>query len=321
MHHLTFLDRDTFPSSISFKRPQFAHTWQSFATTAPKNISSHLKNTTIAITNKVVIDNNLLSLCPNLKYIAVAATGVNNIDLTACKERGIVVANVTGYATHSVAEHVFMLMLALNKKLKNYTQALNSGQWQKSEQFCFFLGDGINTLRGKTLGLIGTGQIAIAVAKLAEAFGMHAVFHSPSGRKTINGHDCITLNSLLMKSDVVSVHCPLTQDTQQLINTQTLKLMKPSALLINTARGPIVDECAVVNALKMQQLGGAALDVLTQEPPAIDSDIMQALNHPNLIITPHIAWASQSAMQALADQLIKKIEDYVAGKTNINLAL
>lgn len=323
--NITFLDRATVPKCITFKTPSFEHHWQSFAHTTPQQTVSHLHHSNIAITNKVVIDETVLSRCPSLKYIGVAATGVNVVDLEACKKRGIVVANVTGYATHSVAEHVFMLMLALNKQLMAYNQALKAGQWQQSDQFCFFLEGGIQTLRGKTLGLIGTGGIAVATAKLAKAFGMKVAFHSPSGRKTIDGKAidgkaCISFESLLTRSDVVSVHCPLTSHTQHLINTQTLAMMKPSAILINTARGPIVDEQAVINALNNGQLAGAGLDVLQQEPPKACAPVMQALNHPKLIITPHVAWASQSAIQTLADQLMQKIEDYVAGKPIVNLA-
>ncbi|WP_053981679.1 D-2-hydroxyacid dehydrogenase [Marinagarivorans algicola] len=320
MHKITFLDHSTFPPNITFTPPRFRHQWQSYDTTAPTQTAKHLQGATFAITNKVVIDEAILSQCPTLQYIAVAATGFNIVDIAACKKRNIVVTNITDYATHSVAEHVFMLMLALNKQLKNYTQALEAGQWQQSEQFCFFLDGGIHTLRGKTLGLIGTGAIAMATASLAHAFGMEVIFYSPSGREAVGNNACVSLPVLLERSDVVSVHCPLTSDTQHLINPHTLKLMKPSALLINTARGPIVDEAAVIAALQRKQLAGAGLDVVAQEPPRANSSVMQALKHPGLIITPHVAWASQTAMQALANQLMQKIEDYVAGKPVVNLA-
>ena len=319
-HRIVFLDRATFPTNILFDAPSFPHFWQNYAGTNAEQTISHLQNATIAITNKVMINEAVLNACPKLKYIAVAATGVNVVDLAACKKRNIVVANVTGYATHSVAEHVLMLMLVLSKQFKKYSQALTNGQWQRSGQFCFFLDEGIQLLRGKMLGLIGTGSIAIATAKLAEAFGMTVIFHSPSGRSHVNGEPCLSLTTLLAKADVVSVHCPLTSQTQHLINANTLTLMKPSALLINTARGPIVDEQAVVAALRSNALAGAGLDVLAQEPPAASSVVMQALDHPNLIITPHTAWASQSAMQTLANQLMQKIEDYAAGRAVTNLA-
>lgn len=321
MHNITFLDQGTFPPSITFTPPSSRHQWQSYTATTPQQTIQHLQDTTIAITNKVVINEAILSQCPTLQYIGVAATGFNIVDIAACKKRNIVVANVTDYATHSAAEHVFMLMLALSKQLKGYSQALAAGQWQQSDQFCFFLDGGIHTLRGKTLGLIGTGAIAMATAALAQAFGMQVIFYSPSGRKAIGDKTCVSLPVLLKHSDVVSVHCPLTSDTEQLINAQTLKLMKPSALLINTARGCVVDEEAVIAALQHNQLAGAGLDVLPHEPPTANSQAMQALQHPGLIITPHVAWASQTAMQALANQLMHKIDDYINGKAVVNLAL
>jgi glycerate dehydrogenase len=319
MLSICFLDRATLASSIEFKRPSFKHRWIEYANTAAADTAARLKDSHIAITNKVVIDEAILDQCPKLKYIAVAATGANVVDLEACRQRGIVVANVTDYATHAVAEHVFMFILALSKQLKPYSQALVDGQWQANNQFCFFL-EPIQTLHHKTLGLIGTGSIAKATAKLARAFGMQVIFYSPSGRKRVDEYICVSLDRLLAASDVVSIHCPLTSQTQKLISTTEFNKMKSTALLINTARGPIVNIDALLVALNSKIIAGAGLDVLPEEPPAKNSPIMAALNCSNLLITPHTAWASHSAMQTLANQLIHKMEDFAAGKPVINLA-
>jgi glycerate dehydrogenase len=307
--NIVFLDRATFIPSVHFPKPNFEHHWTDYPSTAPHQIIPRLQQADIAITNKVVIDQAVLAHCPKLKYIAITATGMNVVDLDECHQRGIAVANVTNYATQGVAEHVFMLTLALCKQLKSYTQALLEGEWQRSGQFCFFLEDGssIQTLHGKVLGLIGTGNIAQASAKLAVAFGMEVVYHSPSGRLDVNGAPCISLHQLLSMADVVSIHCPLTDDTRNLIGSDELALMKTSAILINSARGPIVDTRALIDALNAHLIAGAGLDVLPVEPPDSDSLEMQALTNKRLIITPHIAWASVSAMQALADQVVAKL--------------
>ena len=314
--NIVFLDRATLGPSVSFPKPAFVHHWTEHPQTMREQTIARLQGANIAITNKVVIDETVLDGCPNLQYIAVAATGMNVVDLKACAERGITVANVSDYATQDVAEHTFMLMLALTKQLKAYSAALAQGQWQASKQFCFFL-DGqpaISTLRGKTLGLIGTGNIAQATAQIAEAFAMDVVYYSPSGRIAVGNVACMPLKQLLSTSDIISIHCPLTEQTQTLIGAKELELVKPSALLINTARGPIVDINALLNALQRKKLAGAGLDVLPQEPPEQDSDIMQALDNPRLIVTPHSAWASHNAMQTLANQLIYKMEKFVTSQ-------
>lgn len=314
--NIVFLDRATIGPSVNFPKPNFVHNWTEYPQTTREQTIARLQGANIAITNKVVIDKAVLDACPTIQYIAIAATGMNVVDLAACTERGVTVANVTDYATQDVAEHVFMLILALTKQLKAYSRAVAEGQWQASEQFCFFLNDQppIATLRGKTLGLIGTGNIAQATAKIAAAFSMNVVFFSPSGRKAIDDIPCVSLETLLKTSDVVSIHCPLTEHTQSLMGEKSLALMKPTALLINTARGPIVDINALLDALQSKTLAGAGLDVLPEEPPAQDSAIMQALNNPRLIITPHTAWASHSAMQVLANQLIHKMEAFVTAQ-------
>ena len=325
--NIVFLDRATLGPHVQFPTPSFNHTWVEYPNTPAELTLERLKSAHMVITNKVVITADVIAQCPHLKYIAVAATGVNVVDIPACQARGIIVANITQYATHAVAEHVFMLMLALIKQFKPYQQALNAGQWQAAQQFCFFLdGCTIQTLQGKTLGLIGTGNIAQTTAKLAQAFGMQVIWHSPSGREHIQQVPCVPLNTLLSQADVVSIHCPLithpdSASTFHLIGAQQLQLMKPTAYLINTARGPIVNIDALLHALSQKTIAGAGLDVLPQEPPCTNSPIMQALQHPHLLLTPHTAWASQSAMQTLANQLIDKMNTFAAGGTVTNLAV
>lgn len=319
---IAFLDRNTLHPEVNLPSLGNEHSLAIFDNTTACNTVERIGNSQIVITNKVIIDEAVLDACPQIQCIGVSATGVNVVDIEACKARNITVVNVTDYATNDVAEHALMLILALTKQLKPYQKALDQGQWQKSQQFCFFLdGHSIGTLNGKILGLIGTGNIALQTAQLARAFGMKTLFFSPSGRSQVNDESTVSLEALLKQSDIVSIHCPLTPATQQLIDVNTLKLMKPSALLVNTARGPIIDIEALLSALHNKQIAGAALDVLPMEPPSDDAAIMQALNGlANLIVTPHTAWASMPAMQALVDQLFDKIADFINGKPVTNLA-
>ncbi len=320
--HIVFLDRNTLHPDITLPPLSNEHTLAIFDNTTASNTAERIGDAQIVITNKVVIDKAVLDACPQIQCIGVAATGINVVDISACRARGITVVNVTDYATNDVAEHALMLMLVLTKQLKPYQRALSQGQWQKSQQFCFFIdGHSIATLKGKTLGLIGTGNIALQTAQLARAFGMNTLFFSPSGRSHVEGKNTVNLEALLRQSDIVSIHCPLTNTTEKLIDGQALKLMKPSALIINTARGPIIDIEALLNALRHNQIAGAALDVLPIEPPEADAPIMQAIKAlDNLIVTPHTAWASMPAMQALIDQLFGKINDFIEGRPVANLA-
>lgn len=319
---IAFLDRNTLHPDINLPSFGDEHALAIFDNTTANNTIERIGSSQIVITNKVVIDESVLDACPQIQCIGVAATGINVVDIRACRARGITVVNVTDYATNDVAEHALMLMLALTKQLKPYQKALSQGQWQKSQQFCFFIdGHSIGTLKGKTLGLIGTGNIALQTAQFARAIGMNTLFFSPSGRSHVEGKNTVNLEALLSQSDIVSIHCPLTNSTENLIDTHALELMKPSALLINTARGPIIDIEALLSALRHKQIAGAALDVLPIEPPEADAPIMQAIEAlDNLIVTPHTAWASMPAMQALIDQLFGKINDFIEGRPVTNLA-
>lgn len=295
------------------RRPAFDHAWVEHARTAPSQVVERLAGATIAITNKVPIDAASIAALPELKMIAISATGTNNVDLDACRERGIVVSNIRGYAGHTVPEHVMALLLALSRNLVAWRESLQAGGWQRSEQFCLF-DHPIRDLHGATLGLIGAGTLGNGVARLAEAFGMRVLRAERKGAVVIRpGYTAF--GEVLAEADAISLHCPLTADTQNLIGESELQMMKPSALLINTARGGIVDEAALIRALKAGWIGGAGFDVITAEPPPAGHPMLDPalLALPNFLLTPHVAWSSRPAMQTLADQLIDNIEAFVAG--------
>jgi glycerate dehydrogenase len=245
---------------------------------------------------------------PDLKMIAVAATGTDNVDLAAARERGIVVSNIRGYAHAAVPEHTFALILALRRQLLAYRADIEAGLWEKAERFCLFHHP-IRDLHGSRLGLLGYGALGQQVAHLGRAFGMEIAVHT---RTPVEGVQNVSLDELLETSDVLSLHAPLTGATRNIIGADELARMKPGAILINTARGGLVDEAALADALRRGVIAGAGFDVLSQEPPAPDNPLLH-LRLPNFILTPHSAWASGQAMQGLADQLIDNIEAFVRG--------
>lgn len=310
MEHIAFLDSSTIRAE--FRPPSFPHAWNNFEETTEENVVLHLADATIAVTNKVPITRNALVLLPHLKLVAVTATGYNNIDVAACRELGVAVCNVPHYASHTVPEHTFSLIFALRRNLMAYRQDVLNDRWQTEKRFCFF-DYPIRDLYGSTLGIIGSGTLGQATAKIGEALGMRILF-AESLLKKCTQSDRVPLDHLLAESDVVSLHCPLTLATQNLIGAKELRRMKPSALLINTARGGLVEESALAHALNENWIAGAGLDVLPIEPPRNGSPLLD-IKTPNLIITPHIAWASEEAMQNLADQVIDNIEAFIAGRS------
>jgi glycerate dehydrogenase len=248
---------------------------------------------------------------PKLEMIAVAATGYDMVDVPYCREHGIAVANIRNYAIHTVPEHAFAMILALRRNLLAYRQDVENGVWNESEQFCFFTHD-IGDLHGSTLGIIGEGAIGQGTAAIGRAFGMRVLFadHEPP---KLPGVDFTPLDQVLAESDVISLHCPLTPATRNLIDMEAFRRMKRNVLLINTARGGLVDEAALIRALEEGLIAGAGFDVLTVEPPKNGHPLLD-VRRPNFILTPHVAWASDGAMQFLADQLIDNIERWAAGK-------
>ena len=258
-----------------------------------------LQGVQVAITNKVPLNAEVFAACPELKLVLVAATGTNPIDLSAARAHGVIVSNCQGYGTPSVAQHTLMLLLALATRLPDYQRDVRAGRWEQAQQFCL-LDYPIVELHGKTLGLLGHGELGGAVAKLAEAFGMRVLLGQLPGRPA--REDRLSLDELLPQVDALSLHCPLNSDTLNLIDARELSLMKPTAFLINTARGGLINEQALADVLRAGHLGGAATDVLTQEPPK-DGNPLLAADIPRLIITPHSAWGSREARQRIVGQL------------------
>jgi glycerate dehydrogenase len=308
MEHIVFLDRDSIQADI--RRPGFPHDWRDYPATVATQIGERLNDATIAISNKVPLMAASLAPLKNLKMIAVCATGTNNVDLDYCRAHGIVVSNIRNYAMHTVPEHVFAMVLALRRNLVGYREDVANGLWQKAEQFCLFTRP-IRDLHGSTLGVVGRGTLGQATAKLGEAFGMRILVAEHKGSaQTRPGYT--SFETVLAESDVITLHCPLTPATQHLIGAPEFRKMRRHALLINTARGGLVDEAALAQALKDGVIGGAGFDVLTTEPPRAGNPLLD-LCLPNFILTPHVAWASRNAMQIMADQLIDNIEAFVRG--------
>ncbi|HYA39540.1 MAG TPA: D-2-hydroxyacid dehydrogenase [Candidatus Methylomirabilis sp.] len=306
---IVFLDRGSIQANL--RRPDFPHEWQDYDNTPPTEVVARLRDATIAASNKVPVRREALAQLPQLKLIAVCATGTNNIDLEYCREKNIPVCNIRHYAMYTVPEHVFALLLALRRNIIAYHRDVRAGAWRKAEQFCL-MNHPIRDLHGTTLGIVGHGELGAAVAGIARAFGMRVLIAERRG--------CLQpkpgrtpFETVLRESDVITLHTPLTPETKNLIGAAELARMKPQALLINTARGGLVDEQALAEALQAGRIGGAASDVLIEEPPRHGNPLLD-LDLPNLIVTPHNAWASREAMQIMADQLIDNIESFVRGK-------
>ena len=281
-----------------------------YPATSAAEIVSRVADVDVIITNKVVIDAATIQQCPELKLILISATGTNNVDLEAAKAQGIVVCNFQAYGTSAVAQHTIMLMLNLATSFLSYQRVLEQGEWQKASQFCL-LDAPIVELAGKTLGIVGYGELGHAVAKLAEAFGMKVLIAVLPNRPADASR--VPFAELLAQVDFLSLHCPLTEDTRHLISHAELDAMKSSAFLINCARGGIVDEAALAEALRACKIAGAATDVLTVEPPK-QGNVLLDPTIPNLIVTPHNAWGSVDARQRIVDQMVENVEAFKQGQ-------
>ncbi len=308
MERIAFLERNTIKAN--FRRPKFAHEWIEYGETFSEQVIERLRGATIVISNKLSLREPELSHAPDLKLIAIAATGSDCVDLDYCRTRGIAVSNSRGYAVNSVPEHVLMMVLALRRNLLLYRQDVQDGKWQQSKQFCLLTHD-LHDINGSTLGIIGLGSIGKAMARLGESLGMRVLISEHKHALSVRAGRT-PFADVLRKSDVVSLHCPLTDQTRDLFSAAEFALMKPNALLINTARGALLEDAALIEALENGSIAGAGIDVLREEPPRQGSPLLD-LNLPNLIITPHVAWASNEAVQALADQVIDNIEAFIAG--------
>ena len=305
---IVVLDRDTLVN-----RPfefDFPHTLSSYGTTEAHETLARIRGADIIITNKVVISAEHIAANPQLKLIALAATGVNNVDVEAAKQNGTAVCNIRAYGNESVAEHAFLMMITLMRNLPAYQRDVAAGLWENSPFFCY-LGAPMRDLNGKTLAIFGRGNIGKTLATYAQAFKMNVVFAEHKNAQSVrDGY--VSFDEAIRSADVVSLHCPLTPQTANMIGEAELQQMKPGAILINCGRGGLVDEAALVAALKYGQIGGAGFDVLTQEPPRDGNPLLKA-RLPNLIVTPHIAWASQEAANRLFDILLDNINRFVAG--------
>ena len=306
--HIVVLDRDTLVN-----RPfdfDFPHTLSSYGTTEAHETLERIRGADIVITNKVVISAQAFAENPQLKLVAVTATGVNNVDVGAAKQNGTAVCNIRAYGNESVAEHAFMMMITLMRNLPAYQRDVAAGLWENSPFFCH-LGAPMRDLNGKTLAIFGRGNIGKTLATYAQAFKMNVVFAEHKNAQSVrDGY--VSFDEAIRSADVVSLNCPLTPQTANMIGEAELQQMKPGAILINCGRGGLVDEAALVAALKYGQIGGAGFDVLTQEPPRDGNPLLKA-RLPNLIVTPHIAWASQEAANRLFDILLDNINRFVAG--------
>jgi len=309
MERIVFLERKTIDAH--FRRPGFDHEWIEYPETTAGQVVDRVRDATIIISNKLSLGESQLSNAREVKLIAIAATGSDCVDLNYCRERGIAVCNVRGYAVNAVPEHVLMMMLALRRNLLAYRADVQAGLWNQSKQFCLLTHE-LHDLRNSTLGIVGYGAIGKAMAGLGESIGMRVLISEyKNATKVREGRTSFA--DTLRQSDVLTLHCPLTDQTRDLIGSDEFQMMKRSALLINTARGALVDDAALIDALQNGLIAGAGLDALREEPPRHGNPLLD-LNLPNLIVTPHVAWASREAVQTLADQVIDNLEGFITGR-------
>ena len=311
MEKIVFLDRETIAPQIILRRPEFAHDWVEYGRTQVDAVAERLADATIVINNKVPLARDTLTALPGVKLIAMAATGYDCVDTAACRDLGITVSNIRGYAVHTVPEHAFALILALRRALVAYREEVKAGAWQKADQFCFF-SHPIRDLAGSNLVIIGEGSIGQSVAQIGRAFGMNVHFAAHKGASGL-GPLYTPWERALELADVVTIHCPLMPATANMIGLAEFRAMKRRPVVVNAARGGIVVEADLETALREGLIAGAGFDVAAKEPPEPDSPLMRLLDLPNFILTPHTAWASDEAQQTVADQLIDNIENFHRG--------
>jgi len=312
MVRIVFLDRGTIGPSVELTKPAFPHEWIEHAQSPHDEVVQRLAGARIAILNKIPVRDQHLKQLPDLKLIVVAATGYDVIDVPACREHGVTVCNVRAYAVNTVPEHTFALMLALRRGIVGYRQDVIDGQWLKAGQFCFFTHP-IRDLAGSTLGIIGEGAIGQSVARLGQAFGMRTLFAAHKGVSGL-GPLYTPFDEVLETSDVITLHSPLLPGTRNMIGMAEFRKMKKRPLLINTARGGLVVEEDLVQAVKEGLIAGAGFDCITKEPLPADHCFREIIGRPNVIITPHVGWASHEAMVGLWRQVLDMIEAFQAGR-------
>ncbi|WP_018701340.1 D-2-hydroxyacid dehydrogenase [Amorphus coralli] len=308
---IVVLDRDTLRPETRLRPPEVPHTLVEHDRTAPEDVASRIVDADIVVLNKVAIGAEELAAANRLKLIVVAATGTDKVDIAACKVAGVTVCNVREYATTTVPEHTFSLMLALRRSLVPYRQSVIDGRWEAADQFCYF-DYPIADLAGSRLGIIGDGSLGRAVGRIGEAFGMEILFSAYKGVEGM-GPLYTPFDEVMRTADVITLHCPLMPATRHMISDREFALMKRRPLLINTARGGLVDEAALERALEGGLISGAGFDVATTEPPGPDQVMRRLAVRDDVILTPHVAWASSEAVQAVADQVTAMIEAFAAG--------
>lgn len=308
---IVFLDRSTLSPETRLASFNFPHELVVYERTAAADTAALVRDADIVITNKVRITAEILEAAPRLKLIAVAATGTDVIDLHACASRGVSVANIRDYAVNTVPEHTFALILALRRSILAYRELVREGRWLEADQFCYF-DYPIRDLAGSTLGIIGDGVLGRAVADIARVFGMTTLFSTYKGTSGM-GPLYTPFEDILRRSDIITLHCPLMASTLNLIDAREFAQMERRPLLINTARGGLVNEAALADALKAGQISGAGFDVVTTEPLQPDHVFQTLLDRPDFILTPHVAWASSEAIQGLADQLVETVNLFWQG--------
>ncbi|MEO1708739.1 MAG: D-2-hydroxyacid dehydrogenase [Pseudomonadota bacterium] len=311
MTRIVALDRGTIGPSVTLTKPAFVHDWVEYDRTRPDQVVERLAGAEIAVSNKVPIRRAEIEQLPDLKAIVIPATGYDAFDIAACKERGITVSNVRGYAVTTVPEHTFSLIFALRRGIVGFRQDVIDGKWQEADQFCFFTHP-IRDLARSTIGIIGEGSIGQGVATIARALGMTVLF---AAHKGVNGLGPLytPFDEVLERADIITLHCPLLPATRDLIAMPEFRQMKRQPLIVNCSRGGLVNEADLVSALNEGLIAGAGFDCLTSEPPAPDNPLLTVLDRPNVIVTPHVAWASDEAMQTLWDQVVTHIENFHAG--------
>jgi len=311
MMRIVHLDRGTIGPSVNLTKPTFPHEWVSYDQTRPDQVVERLQGAHIAVSNKVPIRRDSIAQLPDLKQITIPATGYDAFDIEACNERGIIVSNVRGYAVNTVPEHTFALIFALRRGLIGFRQDVIDGKWQEAGQFCFFTHP-INDLAGSTIGIIGEGSLGQGVATIARALGMRVLFAAHKGVDGL-GPLYTPFDEVLAISDIITLHCPLMPATRYLIAMPEFRKMKRRPIIINCARGGLIEENDLAAALDEGLIAGAGIDCTSPEPPTEDNPLLRVLERPNFIMTPHVAWASDEAMQTLWDQVISHIENFYAG--------
>ena len=310
---LVILERNSAGTDVDVSRFEKFGEVTCYPNTVAANTAERVKDADIILANKAPLNESTLKDAPNVKLICLLATGFDNVDLAYCRSRGIKVTNVINYCTSTVAQHTLLLALALSEKIAFYDDYVKSGAYSAQDRFSNF-DRTFYDLEGKTWGIIGMGTIGRRVAGLAQAFGCRVIFYSASGKSTCTDYKRVEFDTLLQESDILSLHCPLSDRTRGLINKDALSKMKETAILVNVARGPVVDTQALYDALITNQIAGAGLDVLEQEPMAGDNPLAQIKDSTKLIITPHMAWASLESRTHLVEEVAKNIEAFLAGE-------